>query len=114
MKKGIFHFVLFIGLAALIVFLVVANIKPSKGAANGPRNRGPQKIAVEVAPTETRTMVEIGVFNGSLIPRSQFVVAPKVSGRLRKLYVNVGDVLKPGHQIAELEDEEFEIGRAHV
>jgi RND family efflux transporter MFP subunit len=50
---------------------------------------------------------DVGVFTGSLIPKSQFVVAPKVSGWLKQLLVNVGDTVQQNQLIAVLDDEEF-------
>ena len=44
-------------------------------------------VAVEIRPVETGTIRDVGQFSGSLIPRSQFVIAPKVSGKLKKLFV---------------------------
>jgi len=35
------------------------------------------------------------------------VVAPKVSGKLKKLYVNIGDRVTRGQVVAQLDDEEY-------
>jgi RND family efflux transporter MFP subunit len=63
-------------------------------------------VAVEAVPVERVTLKDIGEFSGSLLPRSQFVVSPKIGGKLEKLYVDVGDFCKRGQLIAELENEE--------
>jgi RND family efflux transporter MFP subunit len=65
-------------------------------------------VAVEIRPVETGTIRDVGQFSGSLIPRSQFVIAPKVSGKLKKLFVNIGDVIHNGQVIAQLDDEEYQ------
>ena len=41
------------------------------------------------------------------MPKSQFVVAPKVTGWLKQLLVNVGDTVRQNQVIAILDDEEF-------
>lgn len=64
-------------------------------------------VAVELSPVENGLIRDMGQFSGSLIPRSQFVVAPKVSGKLKKLYVNIGDRIIRGQIVAQLDDEEY-------
>jgi len=62
---------------------------------------------VETRPVQKGTISDIGVFTGSLEPKSQFVVAPKVAGWLRELLVDVGDTVTRNQAIAVLDDEEF-------
>jgi RND family efflux transporter MFP subunit len=64
-------------------------------------------VAVEVTPVRRTTIRDIGQFTGSLKPRAYFVIAPKVSGRLERLHVDIGDAVKRGQLIAELDDEEY-------
>lgn len=63
--------------------------------------------AVEAAKIEIRPISDIKNYTGTLHPRSQFVVAPKVQGRLDKLFVNIGDTVKAGQLIAILESQEY-------
>ncbi len=86
--------------------------KGGGGGGGGPhgrggpgRSRGP--VAVEVTPVRRTTIRDIGKFTGSLKPRAYFVIAPKVSGRLERLHVDIGDAVKRGQLIAELDDEEY-------
>lgn len=64
-------------------------------------------VAVETKPIRKGPIHDVGVFTGSLEPRSQFVVAPKVAGWLRELLVDVGDTVNRKQVIAVLDDEEF-------
>lgn len=64
-------------------------------------------VAVEISPLQTGLIRDLGQFSGTLIPKSQFVVAPKVSGKLKKLYVNIGDRVARGQIVAQLDDEEY-------
>jgi RND family efflux transporter MFP subunit len=64
-------------------------------------------VAVETKPVHKGVIRDITVFTGSLEPKSQFIVAPKVVGWLKRLLVNVGDTVEPNQVIAILDDEEF-------
>ncbi len=80
--------------------------KPGQGG-RGP-GKGPRAaVAVEAVPVGRTTVHEIGLFTGSLSPRSRFVVAPKVAGRLERLSVNIGDQVAAGQLIASLDDAEY-------
>ena len=69
--------------------------------------RGRPALAVEVAPVTRATLRDTGLFTGSLVPASRFIVAPRVAGRLDKLSVNIGDPVHRGQLIAVLDDEEY-------
>jgi len=91
-------------LAALLVWQVGRRIFSGKGQA---RQRNTMPVAVNVAPVEKRTLQDMGHFTGTLYPRSQYVVAPKIAGRLEKLFVNIGDQVRRGQVIAQLENDEY-------
>ncbi|MBT7712549.1 MAG: efflux RND transporter periplasmic adaptor subunit [Deltaproteobacteria bacterium] len=78
-------------------------------AASFSRRRMKRQVPVEITKIRRGTIREMGVFTGSLKPKSRFIVAPKITGRLKKLLVNIGDNVKPGQLIALLDDEEFEL-----
>ena len=78
-------------------------------AASFSRRRMKRQVPVEITKIRRGTIREMGVFTGSLKPKSRFIVAPKITGRLKKLLVNIGDSVKPGQLIALLDDEEFEL-----
>jgi RND family efflux transporter MFP subunit len=92
-------------LAGLVGWQVYARLAASGKPELG--SRGPVPVAVEVSPVEKRTIRDVGLFTGSLDPKSQFVVAPKLAGRLERLYVRIGDPVRQGALIAELESEEY-------
>ncbi|MBW1799209.1 MAG: efflux RND transporter periplasmic adaptor subunit [Deltaproteobacteria bacterium] len=64
-------------------------------------------VAVEISPVRPETIMDIGRFTGTLYARSQFVVAPKIAGRLEKLHVDVGDLVKEDRLIAVLDKGEY-------
>ena len=75
-----------------------------KGAA---RHRMAYAVPVEIASVQKIKMRDVGFFTGTLFPRSQFIVAPKIAGRLEKLLVNIGDFVKRNQLIAILDDDEY-------
>lgn len=100
-KKILFLFVLIL---TILVLWRVGKIIFKKSNQSGFRFPA---VAVEIKPLETGTIRDVGQFSGTLIPKSQFVVAPKVSGKLKKLYVNIGDRVVKGQVVAQLDDEEY-------
>ncbi|MBN2491630.1 MAG: efflux RND transporter periplasmic adaptor subunit [Planctomycetes bacterium] len=84
-------------------------VKVKEGGGNdgrGPRRAG-FAVAVEISPVEKATVREVSLFTGTLQPRARFVVSPKIAGRLEKLTVDVGDAVRSGDLIAELDDAEY-------
>ncbi len=76
----------------------------SAGTGGGPRG---VTVAVETAPINRGPIRELGLFSGTLIPKTSFTVAPKVSGKVRQLLVDIGDTVRQGQLVAVLEDEEY-------
>jgi RND family efflux transporter MFP subunit len=70
------------------------------GAASRPV---PVEVAqIQLGPIELRRSL-----NGALEALAEFVVAPKVSGRVERLFVNISDTVKRGQVVAELENAEY-------
>jgi RND family efflux transporter MFP subunit len=93
--------------ALFLVFLVwqiIARL-PGGGPEGGPRGAA---VAVEIAAVERGGIRDIGTFSGTLIPKSYFTIVPKISGRIKELYVDIGDRLTRGQLVALLEDEEYQ------
>lgn len=103
--KKFFVFLLFLLLLG-IGWKVYEKIQdPASSYSHG---RMKQQVPVEITEIRRGTIQEIGVFTGSLNPKSRFIVAPKITGRLKKLLVNIGDRVEPGQLIAQLDDEEYD------
>ncbi|MBN1226011.1 MAG: efflux RND transporter periplasmic adaptor subunit [Deltaproteobacteria bacterium] len=104
MKK----FLLTILILAGIVFLgwqIYQKVSSSRKNLPGPAHN--VSVAVEVAPVRKGTIKEIGTFTGSLYSFSEFILAPKISGRLEKILVNIGDTVESGQLVAKLDDDEY-------
>ena len=93
-----------LGIAVLFIWLIYHRI--SAGSDKG-QGRSGAAVAVEVASVRRGTVRDVRLFTGSLLPKSQFIVAPKVKGWLKKLLVNVGDTIERDQIIAILDDDEF-------
>ncbi|MBN2034439.1 MAG: efflux RND transporter periplasmic adaptor subunit [Deltaproteobacteria bacterium] len=92
-------------LVGLVGWQVYARLAASGKSENRQRHSVP--VAVEVSSVQKKTLRDLGLFTGSLEAMSKFVVAPKVAGRLERLYVKIGDPVKKGALIAVLESDEY-------
>jgi RND family efflux transporter MFP subunit len=101
----------YIALLVIIAAVAIASWKFSgsgKDQGNAPRrDRAAQAAPVEVAPIEHGTIVLQRTFSGALEAPAQFLVAPKVSGRVERLAVNLSDIVQRGQLLAELDNAEY-------
>ncbi len=80
-------------------------VRSTPEQANRKGNRQP--APVEVAPIERGPIELRRVFNGTLEPQAEFIVAPKVAGRIESLTVNLADTVKRGQIVGRLDSEEY-------
>ncbi len=117
--KKIIGLLVIVGLLGLLGWQIYQQILESRAAnaRSGPpgspvgRPGGPftkPAVAVEIAEVHQQTIQAIGQFTGLLLPKPHFMVVPKVSGRLLRIFVNVGDRVKRDQLIAQLDNEEFQ------
>jgi multidrug efflux pump subunit AcrA (membrane-fusion protein) len=62
---------------------------------------------VEVAAVSRGPLTLRRTFNGTLKARAEFMVAPKVAGRIEKIFVNLADQVERGQVVAELDNDEY-------
>ncbi|MGB8952329.1 MAG: efflux RND transporter periplasmic adaptor subunit [Candidatus Aminicenantales bacterium] len=105
MKKKTILIVILACVVGLIGWQVLKKVFPSKKDSRGQPMA--ISVAVEIVPVKKAAIQKIGNFTGTLIPKSQFVIAPKISGKLEKLYINIGDRVVRGQLIAVLDDDEY-------
>ncbi len=113
MKKGVVLVAVLVAAAGGVGWLAYERMQDSSSSSGrgwGGRGggRGNAAVAVEVAPIERRTMRDLVTLTGTLEPQTRFLVAPKVSGRLDSLLVNMGDTVTNGQLVAKLDDAEAE------
>ncbi len=103
-KKSVMTIIVLSGLGILFWQIYQKGFEDTKTA--GPKRRQ-MPVAVEASPVRKDSIREMGHFTGSLHPLSEFVVAPKIAGRLESLQVNIGDIVKTGQLVAMLDKDEY-------
>ncbi len=103
-KKLIVTIIILTGLG-LIGWQIYQKASAARKGLKGERRNVP--VAVEVVPIKKASIREVGSFTGSLYPLSEFIMAPKIAGRLEKLLVHIGDTVKGGQLVAVLDDDEY-------
>jgi len=71
-----------------------------------PARGGARVVPVAVAPVERGPIEDRRAFTGTLTAHEEFVVAPKVSGRVVRLDVALADTVARGQVVAKLDDAE--------
>jgi RND family efflux transporter MFP subunit len=96
--------------AVIVVIIGYIGWRIIKKAFPGSMGRGMRTaaVAVEIAPVQRSPIRDVGQFSGTLIPKAQFTVVPKISGRLERLLIDIGDTIRRGQLVAVLEDEEYQ------
>lgn len=94
-----------LGIAGLLAWSVYQQLHDTAGKSAHKEDARP--VPVEVAAVEHGPIELRRTFTGTLEARAEFVVAPKVSGRLERLNVDLADRVTRGQEVAVLEDAEY-------
>jgi RND family efflux transporter MFP subunit len=70
--------------------------------------RGGQQVAVEVTSAGNKMIQVNRKFTGTVYPLYQYIVSPKVSGRVVQITKRIGDWVDTGEVIARLDDAEYQ------
>ena len=95
--------IIVIGVGGLILYRGWASTQ--KRSASQRVSRG--EIPVQISPVVHRTLTYSFVANGDIAPLMQVDLFPKVSGYLEKIYVQIGDSVRQGQVIAQIDRAEF-------
>ena len=97
-----------IGLA--LVYLVGTRVYEANQQANAPAKKkaGGRVINVDLTQALTGEIRERLTLTGSLKPKEVVDVNPKVTGRIERIHFLVGDRVRSGALVAEIEDDELE------
>ena len=106
MKKKVFIAVGFVFLAFFgwRIFLLIT--ESDEGFNRG--MRGGQQVAVEVTSAGSKMIRVNRKFTGTVYPLYQYIVSPKVSGRVIQITKRIGDWVDTGEVIARLDDAEYQ------
>jgi RND family efflux transporter MFP subunit len=109
LKKFVVTLIFLFAVGGLLYALGVGPFKEgdAKGKQRERRGRRSRTIAVEVAKVKIGDVEEKLSYVGSLLADASVTVAPKISGRVEKILVEVGDRVKEGQVLAVLEKEEL-------
>lgn len=105
-KRKTVVLILFLSIAAVIAGWAVFR-KFTDGGEPATKGRLGQPAPVEVAPIRRGPIELRRTYSGTLEPRAEFVVAPKVSGRIERLSVNLADTVRRDQVVAELDNDEY-------
>ena len=97
--------VLIIGAAAGLGWIIFGQFQERVAASKSGRALRP--VPVEVAQIQRGPIALQRTFSGELEALAEFVVAPKVSGRVEQVIVNIADTVKRGQVVAELDNDEY-------
>ena len=97
--------VLLIGAAAGLGWVIFGQFQDRAGSRKSARVLRP--VPVEVAQIQRGSIALQRTFSGELEALAEFVVAPKVSGRVERVIVNIADTVIRGQVVAELDNDEY-------
>ena len=97
--------VLLIGAAAGLGWVIFGQFQDRAGSSKSGKASRP--VPVEVAQIQRGPIALQRTFSGELEALAEFVVAPKVSGRVERVIVNIADSVKRGQVVAELDNDEY-------
>ena len=108
MQSGRWKTLLLVCLMAIVAAGLYWAFRPTGQDKQSAARAGKDRAApVEVMPIE-HGMIELKrTFSGALEPRAEFIVAPKVSGRVERLTLNLADKVRRGEVVGELDNDEY-------
>ncbi len=105
MRRRILYGLALLLVAALAVRLV---LMLTKGSAGGPAGGGRPPVAVEIDSVRIGAIQEVRQFTGTVHPVNRYIVSPKLSGRIVRIQKNIGDSVRRGELLAQLDDDEYQ------
>lgn len=97
-----------VGIAFLVILIwrITALVTGDQGGT--PRGFARPPVAVEVDSVRYEPIHETRQLTGTIYPLYQYIVAPKVSGRVIRINKRIGDWVKRGEIIAKIDDGEYQ------
>ena len=84
-----------------IAVLVMSLALDACGKGAGPK--GPPPLSVDVAPATRQNIATYVTLDGQIAPKEQSTLAFQQSGTIVKIYVNIGDVVRKGTLLAQID-----------
>ena len=95
--------ILFLLFLSWRIFILV-----TKGNNNNYSANRDMPVAVVAETINKETIKEIKEFTGTIHPAYQYVIAPKISGRLERITKRIGDFVLENEEIASIDDSEYQ------
>ena len=101
-------FILIGGLLCLVLVMGWLALKRvQKQPPDQVQGNSQRAIPVEAAFIENGPIEQQRIFSGALEAQAEFLAAPKVSGRIEKIFLNISDLVERGQVVAELDNDEY-------
>lgn len=102
--------IVWILIGASLLFLAGLRIYDIQGKQASPKKKkgGARVVTVAVMEARKGKLRDVLLLTGALKPKEQVDVTAKVTGRLEKLHFQIGDPIREGALIAELDDDEIQ------
>jgi HlyD family secretion protein len=108
LKKYLITGVIILVLIGLIIFGYV-NKKKQNVSQGRPGGGQQQSIPVNVAPVSNADIAQKVLITGTVNARADVEIYPKQSGEIMKMLVDIGDKVKAGQVLADIDSKSFEI-----
>jgi RND family efflux transporter MFP subunit len=95
---------------ALVLAACDSSTTPDTALASGTQEASSSAISVKVAKLDVRDIVDRITLAGSIVPDEQVTLYAKVTGYLKTLSVDIGDRVRKGQVLAEIEVPEMSAG----
>jgi len=106
MKSFRLIFIIILLIISIFTGLVLINYNQEQVKTANKSNK--QKlIPVEASKIQNGPIELRRIFSGSLEAHTEFIVAPKISGRIERLFVDIADTVTKGMVVAELDSAEY-------
>ena len=86
----------------------IADLQDKQAISSKKKKKAARTVSVEVTQARRGSLREDLVITGALKPKEQVDITAKATGRVEKLYFYVGDPVKAGELVADLEDDELQ------
>jgi RND family efflux transporter MFP subunit len=105
--RGRTWIVLLLGVATVVLLVAALDRVREPADEQGDGDEARRPVPVEVAAVERGPIELRRTFTGTLETRAELVAAPKVSGRIERLAVDLADRVTRGQVVAELDNAEY-------
>jgi RND family efflux transporter MFP subunit len=106
LKTGLSLFIALV-VAATIGWQVYERLQGEEAGSEQKNAKQNRPVPVEVAPIQVGSIELRRIFSGTLQAYSEFVVAPKLSGRIEQIEADLADIVTRGQVVARLDNDEY-------